>query len=1010
MIPPALPDNETERLAYLHDLYVLDTPTDLAFEQLIELTAQLLQVPIVLISLIDEHRQWFKAKVGVDVCETGRDISFCGHVVADNAALIVEDATKDARFADNTLVTADPHIRFYAGIPLGLNTESEAPVTLGTLCIIDKQPRKLTEQQLQQLQILAKQAEQLLVLHQQRLLLSRQGMLSDYRLARYDAITKGAAAGIVLIDGQGIIQEINDYALALLGYERRELLGENVKRLMPAQWAEHHDGYLKNYIASGKANIIGKGRRVAALHKQGRHIPVHLAVEQVHDRHYPEKIEFIGILTDLTEEFEAEQREREEHALLRSIIDASRDPIFAKNTAGEYLIVNRAFLAIVPERGPEQKIDEECVESLFGKELMQQAKACEQRVINSGQPETLSLHLSPDQHFDVTNSPLKDSSGNIRGVVGVTHNVSDLWRTSAELKKQQQLLSVLHRGLTDYHALMSGNQLWPFLQEALRELTASSYSLIGEVLHEPTHPVLKIHAITDLSWNPETRELMQKLQAGEMTLTNPGSMLGQVFAEGKVVLSNNMAQDERSRAFPHGHPPLHNYLGVPIMDDGDVIGMYAIANGQQDYSDELVTWLEPFTSTCALLIKLYRQLNEHERFTEQLRSARDIAEQASRAKSDFLSSMSHELRTPLNAIIGFAQLLQSNTRTPLTSRQERQVEQIYKSGHYLLGLINEVLDLACIEAGHINISLEPLAIVEVLQDACDSLMPIARQYDVQLAVNASITDAPGVMADYTRLKQVIINLVSNAIKYNRQQGRVDIFCARQGEQLKISVKDTGFGINPDYLDQLFQPFNRLDVESGAIEGTGVGLALTKSIVEQMGGQIGLENSPDIGCEFWFLLPLAAMESQAEQDELLPVTRVVEPQKTAPARAVQRVLYVEDNPANQRLMTAMFEERAYVRLECVHSAELAFELACSHPPSLILMDIHLPGMSGIDAAKLFRRHPLTCGIPMVALSADALPEDIKRASAAGFKDYLTKPIDIARLFGVVDQLLEWPDNA
>lgn len=998
MITPQFPENEAARLAQLHELQLLDSPSEPAFEQLVELTALLLKVPIALVSLVDKDRQWFKARVGVDSCETGRDISFCGHVVADGEPLVVEDAALDARFADNPLVTGASHIRFYAGIPLML----ESGLPLGTLCVIDTRPRRLDEDEWRQLQLLAKQAEQLIQLHQQRQLLGNQSMVSDRRLARYEAITQGAAAGIVRIDGRGIIQEINDYALNLLGYRRAELLKKNVSALMPMQWSPHHDQYLRNYIESGQAKVIGKGRRVSALHKGGHQVPVHLAVGQVVDSHQPRQMEFIGILTDLTEMHEAEQREREERALLRSIIDASRDPIFAKDLDGGYMIANRSYQNTLGALGKDQQGDIRGlkVEDIFDHELAQQAQASDRRVIATGQPESLVVSPASGERFDVSKSPLRDAKGQIRGVVSVAHNISELWQTSSQLKKQQRLLRVLHKGLTDYHALMSGNRLWSFLQEALRELTDSDYSLIGEVLAEQGQPELKIHAITDLSWNEESRQLMQKLQAGEMKLTNPHSMLGQVFAQGNTVLSNGMDSDERRGGFPPGHPPLHNYLGVPILDEGTVIGMYAIANGGEDYDQDLVSWLEPFTSTCALLIKLYRQLNEREQFTEQLRQARDQAEQASRAKTDFLSSMSHELRTPLNAIMGFAQLLQSNKRASLDERQLRQVEQIYKSGSHLLNLINEVLDLARIEAGRINMSLEAIQPREVIDDACDTLMPIARQLGVALQLDAALNRMPAVLADYTRLKQVMINLISNAIKYNRSEGKVYIGCRQHADLLRVSVRDTGPGIDPQYLEQLFQPFNRLGAENGAIEGTGVGLALTKSILEQMGGRIGVDNHHGEGCEFWFCLPLAVSSSRKAVADLYP-----EPQAEPVAGTRRTVLYVEDNPANQRLMAEVFEERPGMQLECVHSAELAFEIACSNPPDLILMDISLPGMSGIEAAGLFGRHPLTRAIPIVALSANAMPEDIKRASKAGFRDYLTKPIDIIRLLKVLDDLLE-----
>ncbi|WP_139215100.1 GAF domain-containing protein [Oceanisphaera psychrotolerans] len=997
MISPQFPENEVARLARLQELHLLDTSREPAFDQLVELAAQLLRVPMALISLVDKDRQWFKASIGIGRCEIGRDISFCGHMMVSDELLVVNDALQDPRFADNPLVTGEPGIRAYAGCPLSL----EPGEILGSFCVADTQPRCFSAAELRQLKLLASQATELLRMTQQQRLLSEQDRISSHRLARYEAITKGAAAGIVRIDGGGLIREINDYALTLLGYRRDELLGKNVSCLMPEQWSVHHDHYLRNYIDSGEAKVIGKGRKVAALHKDGRQVPVHLAVGQVMDPHHPGRMEFIGILTDLTEMHQAEQREREERALLRSIIDASRDPIFARSLEGEYLIANQASHDVIQAHGAD--VRELRAEHFFGEELMRQARECDRRVMATGQSESLLLSLSPKVRFDVTKSPLKDAEGQIRGVVSVAHNVSELWQATSLLEKQQQLLSVLHRGLTDYSALMSGNRLWPFLQEALRELTGSDYSLIGEVLPTNGQPALKIHAISDLSWNEESRQLMHRLQEGNMLLTNPDSMLGQCFAQGNIVLSNRMGEDERRGGFPPGHPPLHNYLGVPILDDGTVIGMYAIANGREDYDDELVAWLEPFTSTCALLINLYRQLNEREQFTEQLRQARDEAERASRAKSEFLSSMSHELRTPLNAIMGFAQLLQSNRRTPLNERQQRQVEQIYKSGTHLLNLINEVLDLARIEAGRINMSLESILLKEVIDDACDTLAPIAQQQGLDLEITSSVADAPAVSADYTRLKQVLINLISNAIKYNRPRGRVEIGCRREPDALRVLVRDTGFGIDPQYLEQLFQPFNRLGAENGTIEGTGVGLALTKSIVEQMGGSIGLENHPGDGCEFWFSLPLAAPSLKGKAAEELTEQAGPEPVEGQPCS----VLYVEDNPANQRLMLEVFEERKWIHLDCVHSAELAFEMACSTPPDLILMDINLPGMSGFDAVRLLARHPQTCAIPVVALSANAMPEDIKNAMRAGFRDYLTKPIDIPRLLALLDSLQESP---
>lgn len=867
-----LPANELHRLDSLHQLHLLDTPPDPEFEQLVELACLCLDTPMAVVSLLDEKRQWFRARRGLALQETPRDIAFCNWVVSGGTALTVTDATRDVRFAGNPLVTGEPGLRFYAGVPLYL----EEGLVVGVLAVLDTRPRELSVNEQHQLELLAGQARALLRLSWKRQRLQQQGQLSASRLARYQAVIQGAAAGIVRIDGSGRIQEINDYALSMLGYQRHELLGQNVSRLMPAQWAEHHGQYLRHYIDGGEARVIGKGRKVAALHRNGHQVPVHLAVGESRPDEHNEP-EFIGILTDLSEMQQAELREQQSALLL---------------------------------------------------------------------------------------------------------------------ERQQRLLSVLHKGLTDYHALMSGNRLWAFLQEALRDLTGSEYSLIGEVLTAENAPALKVHAITDLSWSEESRQLMLKLQAGEILLTNPHSMLGQVFAGGKTVLSNRMNDDERRGGFPPGHPPLHNYLGVPIFNEGEVIGMFAIANGRADYSRELVAWLEPFTSTCALLINLYRQLNEREAVTEQLRQARDEAERASRAKTEFLSSMSHELRTPLNAIMGFAQLLQNNRRAPLAERQLRQVEQIYKSGNHLLKLINEVLDLARIEAGRIDMSFEPIDMADVVREVCDILSPVARQHHVQLL--AQTARCCTVTADYTRLKQVLINLISNAIKYNRPQGQVHIGCHAEQQQLRISVRDTGPGIAADKLDQLFQPFNRLGAENGVIEGTGVGLALTKSIIEQMQGKIGVNSVPGQGCEFWFCLPLAGPAQPKPAAAVLPGGE-------AAATTLRRVLYVEDNPANQRLLCDFFEDLDGFELVCVHSAELAFEMACASPPDLILMDIHLPGMNGIDATRLLGRHPRTRAVPVVALSANAMPAQVRQANQAGFREYLTKPVDMTRLLTLLTEL-------
>lgn len=874
MTAPLIPDNENQRLAELYDVNLLDTARDASFDSLTQLAAELFDVPIALVSLVDRDRQWFKSTYGLCAAETSRDVSFCSHVVYNQFPLVVQDARQDPRFADNPLVTGEPYIRFYAGMPI----HSSSGFVLGTLCLIDTRPGDFDAASLERLRLLANQVEQLISLHQHTHSLAEDADSNRAVSARYQAIIQGAAAGVVRINGRGTMLEVNRFVCDMLGYSESELLGRNVKMLMPQSVALAHDGFLHAYQTTGDAKVIGKGREVEAQHKSGELIPVHLAISEVQlgsEKGDHEGRQFIGILSDLRDVHAARKREQKERALLE----------------------------------------------------------------------------------------------------------------------------VLHQGLTDYRALVSGNTLWRFLKEALKELTQSEYALIGEVVLQDDRSALKIHAITDLSWNDESRRLMQLLVSGDMMLSNPHTMLGRVFAGGKIVLSNDMLHDERNGHLPAGHPVLTRYLGVPIIDRGQLIGMYAIANAREDYDAALVEWLKPFTSTCALLINLHRQLREQERFTEELRLAKEQAETASQAKTDFLSSMSHELRTPLNSILGFAQLL-DNSRSPLPERQKRQAQQIIRSGRHLLQLINEVLDLARIESGNMQFSLEPVRAQDVLQDAIEIIQPLADERGLELHLPEAGQCAAHILGDYTRIKQVLINLLSNAVKYNRENGSIRVHCESIAGACRITVSDTGRGIPESRLDELFQPFNRLGAESGSIEGTGVGLALTRKVVDLMNGQMGVSSREGEGSDFWFELPLAADHGAELTDDEPGDMR----QQAAALASTHQVLYIEDNPANQRLMQDLLADLPKVQLTCVADAEQGLELAFSESPDLILMDIDLPGMNGFAAQQILARNPLTRNIPVLAISAAASSANVRRAREAGFVDYLTKPFDIHALVDQVQQIL------
>jgi len=385
----------------------------------------------------------------------------------------------------------------------------------------------------------------------------------------------------------------------------------------------------------------------------------------------------------------------------------------------------------------------------------------------------------------------------------------------------------------------------------------------------------------------------------------------------------------------------------------------------------------------------------------ELRSAKVEAERANLAKSDFLSSMSHELRSPLNAILGFAQLMDSDT-PPLTAEQKESNLQILQAGWYLLELINEVLDLAQIESGKLPLSLEPVSLDEVLADCQAMIEPQMRKSGIRVDFGQS--ELPlFVNADRTRLKQVIVNLLSNAIKYNRVGGWVEVSNRPSpGNRVRVSFRDTGEGLTPEKLAHLFQPFNRLGQEAGLEEGTGIGLVVSKQLVELMGGSIQVESTVGGGSVFSFELNSATAIKQGLGAASSATTSTAGPGADAPRRVV---LYVEDNPANLMLVTKLLARRPDISLISAKDGRSGVEMAHSLQPDVILMDINLPGISGAIAQSMIAADPSTAHIPVVAVSANAMPRDIERGLEAGFFRYITKPIKVIEFMETLDAALE-----
>jgi PAS domain S-box-containing protein len=386
--------------------------------------------------------------------------------------------------------------------------------------------------------------------------------------------------------------------------------------------------------------------------------------------------------------------------------------------------------------------------------------------------------------------------------------------------------------------------------------------------------------------------------------------------------------------------------------------------------------------------------------SEELEHARHVAEAASAAKSEFLSSMSHELRTPLNAVLGFAQLLERDRKQPLSERQLERLGHVLRGGEHLLRLIDDVLDLSRIEAGRISISAESVGVREVLREVVTTLEPMAARAQIAIAMPV-LGELPAVHADRTRLAQILMNFGSNAIKYGKAGGHVSFTAEVRGRNVRLTVIDDGVGIPTDKRDKLFEPFQRAGQESGPIEGTGIGLTISKRLSELMKGTVGFTSEVGSGSRFWVEIPV---HREAASDLAQVPASLTDTSPLATGENRYRVIYVEDNPSNIAFMRELVGDFPSVELMTAPTAEIGLELIRTHRPAVVIMDINLPGMSGFEAVRRLRDWPETRDIPVIGLSAAALPKDHAAAKDAGFFRYLTKPVKVDELVTTLEQLL------
>jgi len=595
-----------------------------------------------------------------------------------------------------------------------------------------------------------------------------------------------------------------------------------------------------------------------------------------------------------------------------------------------------------------------------------------------------------------------------RAALVVAFDLTELTRTQASLAESTERLTILHE--ID-RALIAGEAPVKIAETALRR--------VRDLLGVP-RVIVNIFdfAAGEAEWLAAAGRRRVRVGPGvRFSLALMGDVEGLRRGEMQVIDVPTLPQGPEAAALLAGG--VREYMVVPMMAGGELIGGLSFGGSPGQFPPEHVSIAQEVANQLAIAIaqsRLDERVKRHAvdleeqvgARTRELRTANDRleeeiaerrraeaeADRANQAKSEFLSRMSHELRTPLNAVLGFAQLLEIDS---LTVAQRDSVDHILRGGRHLLGLIDEILDISRIEAGHLALSMEPVLLDEVIRETFELIQPLAATWKVHVDVGTSEAGGRYVLADRQRLKQVLLNFLSNAAKFNRSGGTVTIEVEESpADRLRINVADTGPGIPPRLMERLFTPFDRLGAETRGVEGTGLGLALSKRLVEVMGGTIGVESVVGQGSTFWVELP------RAECPVASVAPSAIHPDNALPTRGV--VLYIEDNLPNLRLVERLLTHRPNVKLFSAMHASLGLELAREHRPGLILLDLQLPDIPGPEVLKRLQGDPATRHIPVVVISADATPGHINRLQAAGAREFLTKPLDVQRFFKLLDDIL------
>ncbi len=1168
-MPAPLPPDEEDRLKELVCYGVVDTPPEPALDRITRLTAQVFKVPVVLISLVDHDRQWYRARVGLDADHHPREAGLCAYAILEGRTLVVPDATRDERFRDLGMVAGPPHIRFYAGTPL----TTLQGYRLGTLCVIDVHPRDnfgpdevrileelatlvmeeiehhlQTERSLAELEV-RKRADQSMRATRDELeirIAQRTTALVEAE-ARYRGIFENAVEGIYQARPGGGFLSVNPAFAHLLGYASPEALVATVPDLgllyvRPAERGEFErrleaEGTITNlesevHRSDGARIWISENARAirdgdnGLLRYEGtvEDITARRRAEEALQHAHEELEERVrertaelallnGNLHQLIAQREhAEATTRRSESKFRALIENAQD-LTSIVTPDGVMVYNTPSVEHILGFAPDDLLGENVFEGRIHPDEREAGLKLLQRIIDTGESyvrtECRLRHRDGTwRQLECITSPLSPDFPLI-GVVVNSRDITERRRSEREAEtrsRQQTAIAELGRHALQgldlpeifHHTarlvagalqvpLTSVNELLPdgehlFMRAGTgwREGTvghavieywrahlpanaraseetltianlsttpgfavtlfaasgASPVSAISAVIHSDgqLYGTLGALAVETREFNPSEVAFLQTvadLLSTVIASRRHQAASREVEARYQRIAGNTPGMVYQSIRHPDGritlpfvsegcrqvcgmepaqlyaHPNLLNEAIHPEDRPGAIAALQASTDalaphhweGRLRLPDGDVRWIivrsrpERQPNGDVYRDGVVIDVTELKRAQEAMRAAKEEAEKANRAKSEFLSRMSHELRTPLNAILGFGQLLALEN---LPSSQSSSVEQILKGGRHLLDLINEVLDIARIEAGSMDLHLESVDVYDALSAAADFVKPLAKQHGIRIVQRPPPSAPLLVRVDRGRLDQVLFNLLSNAVKYNHEGGRLRLVCRRpDARTVRVLVADTGPGLGPEDIARLFTPFQRLNAAERGIAGTGIGLTISRSLVEAMGGRINVVSSRGKGSIFYLDLPVFSNDPFFLPDpgtaEPLPLVR-------------RKILHIDDQSANLSLVERVLDERPGLGLLTATNARAGLALAREELPDLILLDLHLPDLPGDEIARRLHTETRTRDIPIIVLSADASPSQITRLQGLGVRDYIVKPFKVQALLDAIDAVL------